>query len=462
MMERYENAAAPQWMRQALLSLTKVPDLPTSAEEMLGAMVPVMSSRVWTHLIESPPLFVNRGASRAETHLYQGSMYYPYMLRYETYEAAVAEALDLPSFKGSIARSLQVLTRAREPHRFLFYDRPDPIALYKLLIKIVFVRMLTESPYMAAQYREMLRYGAQQSAFRKGVVTDARAALLALLDATAGDHNRKADAQNRSDRAAADAVLRAEVKATNDAAAAAQARVRAEAARRVADKSLADSLGVSKQLTDDLDSLRGQIQDASRRRSDADRELDDAKLFRTSRVEKSREQAEWERRDRDRALKSFQTADSMNNALPLQIADLERRLSDNIGKLMQAENEARAREAEALGRSGDAVDRYKAAKASVAFLTDEQVRLRESIKALNDTAQALAVQTDADRRDASTIGTALAGLGNTDPSALSRVRSQLDEIQFNTRSYLDQRDAALARKAKNEACLAGVPADWKL
>lgn len=461
-MERYQNLAAPQWMRQALLSLTNVPDLPTSDNEMQGEMVPVMRSRVWKHLIESPPLFVNRGASRAETHLYQGSMYYPYVIKYETYETAVAEALDLPSFKGSIARSLQTLTRAREPHRFLFFDRPDPIALYKLLIKIVFIRLLTESPYMAAQYREMLRYGAQQSAFRKGVVADARAALLALLDATAGDHNKKVDAQNKSDRAAAEAVLKAEVQATKDAAAAAQARVRAEAARRAADKSLADSLGISQQLTNELDTLRGEIQDASRRRTEADRELEAAKLFRTTRVEKSREQAEWERKDRDRALKSFQVSDSMNNAFPLQIADLERRLSDNIGKLMQAENEARAREADALGKSGEAVNRYKAAKASVAFLTAEQGHLRESIKKLNDTANALAIQTDADRRDASTISTALSGLGDTDPSTLSKMRNQLEEIQFNTKNYMDQRDAALERKAKNEACLARVPADWTL
>jgi hypothetical protein len=461
-MGRYNDSTAPQWMRQALLSLTKVPDLPTSDNEMMGEMVPVMSSRVWRHLIESPPLFVSKGASRSETHLYQGSMYYPYMIKYDTYEAAVAEALDLPSFKGSIARSLRVLTRAREPHRFLFLDRPDPIALYKLLIKIVFVRLLTESPYMAAQYREMLRYGAQQSAFRKGVVTDARAALLALLDATAGDHNRKADAQNKSDRAAADAVLKAEVRATKDAAAAAQARVKAEAARKAADKSLADSLQVSKQLTNELDVLRGEIQNASRRRTEADMELDSAKLFRTTRVEKSREQVEWERKDRDRALKSFQTSDSMNNALPLQIADLERRLSNNIGKLMQAENEARARESDALGKSGDAMNRYQAAKAAVAFLTDEQGRLRDSIKKLNDSAYALSIQTDADRRDAGTIGTALAGLGNTDMTMLTKMKSQLDEIQFNTRNYLDQRDAALARKAKNEACLARVPTGWTL
>lgn len=461
-MDNYNNTAAPQWMRQALLSLTKVPDLPTSNNAMLGEMVPVMSSRAWKHLIESPPLFVGKGASRAETHLYRGSMYYPYMIKYETYEAAVAEALDLPSFKGSIARSLQALTRAREPHRFLFVDRPDPIALYKLLTKIVFIRLLTESPYMAAQYREMLRYGAQQSAFRKGVVADARAALLALLDATAGDHNRKADAQNKSDRAAAEAVLKAEVRATKDAASAAQARVKAEAVRRAADKSLADSLTVSKQFANELDALRGQVQDASRRRIEADQELDAAKLFRTTRVEKSREQVAWERKDRDRALKSFQTADAMNNALPLQIADLERRLSDNIGKLMRAENEARARESEAHGKSGDAVDRYKAAKASVAFLTDEQVRLRESIKKLNDTAFSLSIQTDADRRDAGTIVTALGGLGNTDPTTLTKMNSQLDEIRFNTRIYMEQRDAALERKAKNEACLARVPADWSL
>lgn len=461
-MECYQNLAAPQWMRQALLSLTNVPDLPTSADDILGEMVPVMTSRVWKHLIESPPLFVNKGASRAETHLHQGSMYYPYMLKYETYEAAVAEALDLPSFKGSIGRSLQILTRAREPHRFLFLDRPDPVALYKLLIKIVFIRLLTESPYMAAQYREMLRYGAQQSAFRKGVIMDARAALLALLDATAVDHNRKADAQNKSDRAAADTVMKAEVKATKDAAAAAQARVKAEAARKAADRSLTDSLGVSKQLNDELDALRGQVQDASRRRSEADRELDAAKLFRTTRVEKSREQAEWERRDRDRALKSFQTADSMNNALPLQIADLERRLSDNIGKLMEAENDARAREAEALGKSGQAMDRYKSAKAAVAFLTAEQVSIRTAIKNLNDSAYALSVQTDADRRDAGTIGTALAGLGNVDPAALTTMRNQLQEIQLNTKNYLDRRNAALERKSRNEACLARVPADWTL
>jgi hypothetical protein len=461
-MECYQNLAAPQWMRQALLSLTKVPDLPTSDNEMLGEMVPVMTSRVWKHLIESPPLFVNKGASRAETHLYEGSMYYPYMIKYETYEAAVAEALDLPSFKGSVDRSLKILTRAREPHRFLFLDRPDPIALYKLLIKIVFIRLLTESPYMAAQYREMLRYGAQQSAFRKGVVSDARAALLALLDATAVDHNRKADAQNKSDRAAADAVLKAELKATEDAAKAAQARVKAEAARKAADKSLADSLGVSKQLNDELDALRGQVQTASRRRSEADRELDAAKLFRTTRVEKSREQAEWERKDRDRALKSFQTSDSMANALPLQIADLERRLSDNIGKLMQAENEARARESSALGKSGQELDRYKAAKAAVAFLTAEQVNIRDAIKKLNDTIYALSTQTDSDRRDAGTISTALAGLGPVDPSALTSMKTQLEQIQFNTKNYLDKRDAALERKAKNEACLARVPADWTL
>lgn len=425
-------------------------------------MVPVMSSRVWKHLIESPPLFVSKGSTRAETHLYQGSMYYPYMLRYDTYEAAVAEALDIPSFKGSIARSLLVLTRAREQHRFQFFDRPDPIALYKLLIKIVFVRMLTESPYMAAQYRDMLRYGAQQSAFRKGIVTDARAALLALLDATVADHNRKADAQNKSDRYDAGAVLKAEIQATKDAASAAQARVKAEAARRNADKMLGDSLIVSKQLTEELDSLRGQIQKASLRSTEADRDLDSTKLFRTTRVEKSRELAEWERKDRDRAMKSFKTADSMNNYLPLQIADLERRLSDNIGKLMQAENEARAREYSALGKSRDEMNRYKAAKASVAFLTDEQVRLRESIKKLNDSSKALAIQTDADRRDASTIGSALTGLGSADPIALSKMNTQLDDIKSNTRSYLYQRDIALARKTKNDACLARVPADWKL
>lgn len=461
-MERYQNLAAPQWMRQALLSLTNVPDLPTADNEMQGEMVPVMSSRVWKHLIESPPLFVNKGASRSETHLYQGSMYYPYMIKYETHEAAVAEALDLPSFKGSIARSLSVLTRAREPHRFLFFDRPDPIALYKLLIKIVFIRLLTESPYMAAQYREMLRYGAQQSAFRKGVISDARAALLALLDATAGDHNRKADAQNKSDRAAADKVLQEEVQATKAAAAAAQARFKAEADRKAADKSLADSLEVSTQLTNELDTLRGEIQNATRRRTDADRDLDAAKLFRTTRVDKSIEQVGWERKDRDRALKSFQMSDSMNNALPLQIADLEYRLSINIGKLMEAENEARARESTALGKSGEAAERYKAAKASVAFLTEEQRKLRESIKNLTNANNALAIQTEGDRRDASTISTALSGLGNTDPSTLTQMKSQLEEIKFNTQKYLDQRDAALERKAKNEACLARVPADWTL
>ena len=49
-------------------------------------------------------------------------------------KAGSAEALDLPSFKGSIDRSYSVLVRARERERFLFVERPDPVALFALFM----------------------------------------------------------------------------------------------------------------------------------------------------------------------------------------------------------------------------------------------------------------------------------------------------------------------------------------
>jgi hypothetical protein len=451
----YERLEAPQWMRQALQSLTNVPDLPSSEDGMTGSMVPVIHSRVWRNLVANVPLFVARGESRGEVALNAGSMYYAYVLDYPKYEASVAEALDLPSFKGTIDRSYAILLAARERDRFLFVERPDPVALYKYLIKVVLIRLLTESPYLAAQYREMLRYGAQQSAFRKGVVVSARQALLALLDATAADHDRKVDVQNKSDRAAATAALQAEIRAKQAAADAAQRRSLAHARKTEGERLMAASVETSNQLNAALVGLKSDIMDASNNRLLADHELEEAKLFRTSRVDKSREQARYEQQMLDRSRASFQAAESLSSSLQLSLSDLQAQLDANAEKLRTAEREARDNAAATRAR----MQSKSAAMKRVSELQEERTRLLGAIADLNMLSRNLAHQTAEDNRESARLAAAIKGMGgDADLPALHALKTQMDEITANVKQYDARAADTLQRKAKNESCLAGIVA----
>jgi len=193
-LEGYSDSTATDWMRASLLSLGRAPNLPLDLDGdcFVGTMVPVQQTKVWTGLIQAAggPLFAPNvnGQGDGDVILNPANAYYPYMASYATYESAVADALDLPQLKGSIAGSLARLTRNnRTATTFTFAKDPDPKQLYKLLIKIVLLRQMTESPYLAQQYRDMLRYTAQLSAYRRDIAVDSGAVLRQLLDATATD-----------------------------------------------------------------------------------------------------------------------------------------------------------------------------------------------------------------------------------------------------------------------------------
>ena len=201
------------WIKDALNSLGKVPDFPTSndSDSLTGSMVPIQTSKVWLWLIDAPNggLFLPKGDSRGEVRLNSANSHFDVLRRYDIYETAVAEGLDLPAFKGSVARSLELLLVA-EPHGDLYAFDEEFLgtmdgarAVYKLLYKVVLMKLLVSAPFLMDRYRELLRFSEQQQAFRAKAKNDSRAALLDLIDATAKDYN---DRVNRFNNAATKTV----------------------------------------------------------------------------------------------------------------------------------------------------------------------------------------------------------------------------------------------------------------
>jgi predicted nucleic acid-binding Zn-ribbon protein len=206
LLEQYQSDTAVDWIKSALRGLDYVPDFPTSDDSMAGAVVPMARSRVWVWLVEGPngPLFLPVGESRSQVVLNKANVHHEYMMRYEHYERIVAEALDLPTFVGSITESLASLLvepPGNDGTTFVFdYDyvvsASGGLELYKVFYKVMLMRMLTESPYMMTQYREMLRHAMQQRQYRNDSLTDSRGSLWNLITSVSADHNAKVVYQN--------------------------------------------------------------------------------------------------------------------------------------------------------------------------------------------------------------------------------------------------------------------------
>ncbi len=460
--ERYENRAAVDWMRDALVSLGSVPDLPSdlSATWELG-VVPVLRSKVYLGIMQSSggPLFVPAGASSATVALNPNNLHYAYAADYARFEASVADAIDVPDFKGSIERSLRALCRSATRDTFVFRPRPDPRQLYKLLIKLVLLRQLTESPFMAAQYREALRYGAQQSAFRSGVVNDARASLLTLIDATAGDHDRKVDAQNASDRAAASLLADRERRSRDDADAADRALAGAAARRAQSELDMQRSVAMSEKLASDTREVIAALYTANVARSEADRRYDEAKTF-SMRVVKSQEQALWERNGAGTARKRWAASSAMVAQLEAQLQTVHSLMRQTIAQLEDEARTAAQKRADTELQTADLARSVAAADATVAALRDTLASLREAYNELVRRYDDAVFQMDADQRelDAMTAQARALEVEPADPTGeLGRMKTQLQQTTANAQRYADETQRALLRDAKNRACVGAKP-----
>jgi hypothetical protein len=456
--EGYSGMAAVDWMREALLTLDTVPDLPSDADGMQGSMVPVMRSKVWQGIMQNAggPLFVATGNARAQVALNPNNLHYAYAADYERHESNVAELIDLPEFKGSVLKSLKALCRSASRERLEFYPSPDPRQLYKLMIKIVLIRQLSESPYMAAQYREMLRYGAQQAAFRTGVVSDARSALLTLIDATAKNHNVKVDAQNKSDRDAAKLMIDQENKSRDAAAAAEAARKRDEARRKQSEIDMQIATNTSVKLAADMRAVIQKLATAKLERTDADRSYAEAQTY-SQAVVKSQDQAIWERNATESARKRYMASRDLAAELSKQVATVRQKMEQNVAEL-----EAQRALAESASESNrtqltSVMNQASTASANLEKLKIAQEELRSAYNELVTRKSDADFQADADRRELGRILAQIKELSGDydDPNgALIKMQSSLTQIADNITRYDDKTKANMLRDAKNKVCLA--------
>lgn len=460
--EGYSSMAAADWMRDTLLTLGTVPDLPSDADGMQGSMVPVMRSKVWQGLMQNAggPLFMATGNAQAQVALNPANLHYAYAADYERHEANVAELIDLPEFKGSVLKSLKILCRSASRERLEFYPSPDARQLYKLMIKIVLIRQLSESPYMAAQYREMLRYGAQQAAFRTGVVTDARSALLILIDATAKNHNVKVDAQNKSDREAAKLMIDQETKSRDAAAAAEIARKREESRRKQSDIDMQIATNTSAKLAADIRMVVQRLTTAKLERTEADRKYAEAQTYSQS-VSKTQEQAIWERNATENAQKRYMASRDLAAELGTQVAVVRERMQKNIAELDAQRTIAESTTTSYRGQVAGVLAQASSASANVEKLKNAQQELRSAYNELLTRKTDADFQADADRRELGRILAQIKELSGEydDPNGeLIKMQSSLSTITDNVTRYDDQTKADLLRDVKNKACLAKSPA----
>lgn len=447
------------WMRDALLSLGKVPDLPSDADGMRGSMVPIMSSKVWNGILMggSGPLFVQSAESDsiAQVTLNPRNMHYTYMADYQRHEANVVEILDLPELTGSIEKSLRKLCRSATRDTFEFYKNPDAAELYKFMIKIVLLRQMTESPYLAAQYREMLRYGAQQAAFRTGVVVDARAALMKLIDATSSNHNEKVDAQNSSDRKAAELMAEQERKSREAAAKAQAERENQERRRQAADVSYQKALNMSSQLAADIFDVEGQLKDAANSKTDAERKYKEAQNLRRS-VEKTQEQLAFERNAAEDARKRFNASSALAEELQGQVDTAKELLEQNIQDLNdEIENLNALRDAK-LEQNEEMLAKAEEAEDRISELTAKQHGLVDTLAELITRRDNALYDMNSDQRELTRIENQIKLMSGDVPDptgALNAKRNKLLETKSNVTRYSQQTESALARDVKNKVCL---------
>ena len=447
------------WMRDALMSLGRVPDLPSDADGMRGSMVPIMSSKVWNGIMMggSGPLFVQstESDSVAQVTLNPRNMHYVYMADYQRHEDNVAEILDLPELKGSMEKSLRVLCRTVSRDRFEFYTRPDPATLYKFMVKIVLLRQMTEGPYLAAQYREMLRYGAQQAAFRTGVIVDARTALMQLIDATAENHNEKVDAQNASDRKAAQLMAEQERRSREAAAKAKTERENQEERRFKADLSYQEALNMSAQLAADIFDIEDQMKEALNAKDAANRAYEEAKGLRKT-SEKTQEQLALERKATEKARSKYNASAAKAAGLEEQVQTAKDLLEDNIADLDDEIARLNGLRDAALQDNADTLEAAEDAEENIARLTTTQNQLVDLLSELTTRRDDAIYARDADFRELTRIENQIKLLTGeaTDPSGvLNSKKTKIKELNNNVTRFGTQTETALSRDVKNRTCL---------